>query len=229
MSSENIRGLPADYDLTALLRHWQADTMFSTYCHLPGRIEKFYPADQTADVSVSIQKQFDGRPVQLPILPKCPVMVLTGGATGNITMPVAVGDSCLICVADRDIDVWWKTGISAPPNTRRSHDLSDSFVIVGFRHSGNAVASYSSTNVEINNLGSKVSVGAAINAKSVNGAELNLATKAKLANNATSLKTLLDSFIDIVYGQVDTNGDSLNSGTKASLTALKAQVATLLE
>lgn len=244
MSTLLNKGPASRADLAVLLRHVQNSTKYETYCHLPGRIERFYPEDQTADVSLPIQKFLDGKPRDMPVLPKCPVFFATGGSTGRITMPIAVGDSCLVAVADRDIDNWWLTGNASVPKSRRSHDLSDSFAIVGFRHKGNKVTDYSATAVEIKNLGSTIKEDAAIKATSsggsfvdltadakleaANGAKLQLTNKARLANGSTDLKTVLDLLVDTIKAQVDTSGDSLNAGTIAALNSVKSQIANLL-
>jgi len=211
--SESPLGLPADYSLTALLRHWQEDTKASLYCHLPGVVEKFYPTDQTADVSVTIQRLLDGERIQIPVLVKCPVMVLTGGATGVITLPISAGDTCLVCIADRDIDTWWSTGVSAPPVTRRTHDLSDAFAIIGFRHSGNPVSSFSTTHIEVKNNGGRVAVG----------------TKLKVNNATTSLLTILSDLITALKAEVDTGGHTHNGATIAAYDAVQTKVNALLE
>lgn len=216
-------------DMAALLRATQDELAYRMYCHLPGRIERFYADTQTADVSLPIQKFYDSKPVAMPLLVKCPVFFLSGGGTGRVTMPVATGDSCLVAVSDRDIDTWWLTGNAAPPKSRRVHDLSDSFVFVGFRHKGNVVPDYSTTNVEVMNLGSKISVGTNIKETASAGAKLELAAKAKLANNSTSLKTVLDALVDAIKAQVDTSGDTLNPATRTALDAVKTQIASLLD
>ena len=244
MSGLFNKGPASRADLAALLRHVQNSTKYETYCHLPGRIERFYPEDQTADVSLPIQKFFDGLPREMPILPKCPVFLATGGATGRITMPIAAGDSCLVAVADRDIDNWWLTGNASVPKSRRSHDLSDSFVLVGFRHKGNKVTDYSSTAIEIKNLGSTIKEDAAIKAtasgggvaeltadarmESANGAKAILTSKVRLANSSTDLKSVLDLLVDTIKAQVDTRGDSLSAGTLFALDSVKTQIAALL-
>jgi hypothetical protein len=211
--SEALRGLPSEYNLPALLRHWQEDTKYGMYCHLPGRVERFYDSDQTADISLPIQRLFDGKPVQLPILPKCPVFVSTGGSTGCITMPISAGDTCLVCFSDRDIDSWVATGNPSPPITRRAHDLSDAFAIVGIRHNGNPISSYSTTDIELRNLGGKVAIG----------------SKVKVSNNATSLRTVLDNLLTALQGMVDTHGDSPNSSTLAAFASVKSQIDSLLD
>lgn len=222
------KGPAATPDLAALLRHASDATLYQAYCHLPGRIEKFYPEDQTADITLPIQKFFDGKPRPMPLLIKCPVFVLTGGATGRITMPVKPGDTCLVAVADRDIDIWWTTGNDAPPNSRRCHDLSDSFAFVGFRHKGNKITDYSADNLEVKNLGSTMAVSADVKLTAANGAKLELTNKARLANGSTDLKTVLDLLVDTIKAQVDTNGDSLSAGTLSALDGVKTQIANLL-
>lgn len=224
-----VAGQVPQHDLRSLLRLARDDTFFHLNVHQIGRIEKFYPADQTADVSMPIQRFLEGRAVDLPVLVKCPVFFLTGGSTGNITMPIKAGDTCMVLFNDRDMDSWWTTGSSGVPLSRRAHDMSDAVAIVGFRHKGNAKSEYSDTNIEINNLGSKIAVGTEIKASASGGAKIDLADKAKIYNGATDLRTVLNALIDAIKAQVDTRGDSLNGGTIAALDAVKSQLASLLQ
>ena len=205
------------------------DVMYRTNCHVVGKIETFYPDDQTADISLTVQRKLPAGIFDLPMLVKCPVCFLTGGSTGRITMPVQSGDTCLVLFHDRDLETWWATGTAAPPKTRRAHDLSDGLALVGFRHKGNVVGDYSTTDIEVKNLGSEVTVGTAVHAESTNGALLNLAAKAKLANDSTSLKTVLDSLLDALIAATDTGGHSFSSGTISALNAVKSDVSSLLE
>lgn len=213
MSTTTQTGITPRYDLRTLLRISRDDVFFHLNVHQVGRIEKFYPEDQTADVSLPIQRIIEGKNVALPVLPKCPVMFLTGGATGYITMPINTGDTCLVMFNDRDLDSWWTTGSSSAPKSRRAHDMSDGLVLVGFRHKGNALSNYSSTNIELSNLGSIVSLG----------------TKVQIANEATSMKTVLDNLVNVLTAWIDTRGDSPNPATVTALNGIKTQIASLLE
>lgn len=116
-------------------------------CILPGIIQGFDMANQTATIQIAVKKilnvALDGTQTyaQYPVLQEVPVMILTGGS-GHLTFPIAAGDSCIVLFNDRDIENWFLTGQASVPNSGRLHDKSDAFAIVGIRHSQNAIQSY---------------------------------------------------------------------------------------
>lgn len=101
----------------------------------PGIITAYDPGKQTATVQLAIRerlRQPDGSALdtQLPLLLDCPVMMPRGGGF-VLTLPVAVGDECLVVFADACIDAWWFSGGVQNQMERRRHDLSDGIVIPG--------------------------------------------------------------------------------------------------
>jgi len=146
-------------DLTAVLQQHKTDIMASLNCHQVGTIQAFNADDQTASISINMQRLVYNRPdiaepviITYPLLVKCPVFVLAGGG-GYLTMPVAVGDTCMVLFNDRDIDAWWDTGNVVPPNTPRLHSISDGFALVGFRSRANKLSNYSTSDVELHSPG----------------------------------------------------------------------------
>ncbi len=70
----------------------------------------------------------------------------------SITLPIAANDEVLIVFASRCIDAWWQSGGHAnKPLEFRMHDLSDGFAIPGPRSVPRAVATISSTDLQIRN------------------------------------------------------------------------------
>lgn len=104
---------------------------------LPGIVQSFDPATLTATVQPAIQGRIADRDgvvslVDLPLLVDCPVQFPAGGGV-SLTFPVEAGDECLVVFASRCIDAWWQSGGVQPPLEARMHDLSDGFVVLGFR------------------------------------------------------------------------------------------------
>lgn len=122
-------------DLRDLLSH-------SLRFALPGRVEAFDPATQTAAVQPLIRQRFrGGEPLSLPLLRDVPVF-FPGGRTAALTFPVEPGDECLLIFSDACIDGWFETGGEADPLSPRRHDLSDAFAFVGFRSRPNVLKSF---------------------------------------------------------------------------------------
>lgn len=165
--------------------------------HHIGTIQKFNSSSQTADVSINYKKTFfdfnadtgvyDSRLVDYPLLAQIPVVVL-GGGPGSLTFPIAAGDECLVLFNDRDLDNWFSGSSSSANATLRLHSFSDGVALVGIRSMANVLSSYDSTRVVLQNGTTLVGVGASL---------------IKIANNTTTLNTLLQSLITQLGNLVD--------------------------
>ncbi len=120
---------------------------------LPGTIESFDPATMTCQVQPGLKMQvraLDGTitSVALPLLVDCPVQFPSGGNC-TLTFPVTRGDECLVVFASRCIDSWWQSGGVQEQAELRMHDLSDGFVLLGFRSKPRALSSVSTTTAQL--------------------------------------------------------------------------------
>jgi Phage protein Gp138 N-terminal domain len=120
---------------------------------MPGIIESFNPLEMTAAVQPSTQARVQGSDgsfswVTLPLLIHCPVQFPAGGGF-TLTFPVAPGDECLVVFASRCIDAWWQSGGVQPQAELRMHDLSDGFVLLGFRSIPRVIANLSSSTTQL--------------------------------------------------------------------------------
>lgn len=88
------------------------------------------------------------RQVAMPLLLDCPVQ-FPGAGGASLTFPVVAGDECLVVFASRGIDFWWQSSGVQPPAEARMHDLSDGFVLLGFRSKPRVLASISATATEL--------------------------------------------------------------------------------
>lgn len=84
----------------------------------------------------------------LPLLPALPVL-WQGGGGATFTFPVAPGDECLVVFACRDTAGWFAQGGAAPAPSRRMHDLSDGFAIVGLRSRPRGLPDLSATEAQL--------------------------------------------------------------------------------
>jgi hypothetical protein len=67
----------------------------------------------------------------------------------TLTFPVAEGDECLVVFASRAIDGWWQSSGVQPPIEARMHDLSDGFVLLGFRSVPRVLGNISAVQAEL--------------------------------------------------------------------------------
>lgn len=207
-------------DLTALLDRMRLRVFLELNCHQWGIVKSFNAAAQTATVQVAVLRQVADTttdpatlvPKAYPILLDVPVMILTGGKAG-VTLPIAVGDTCLLLFNDRDMDEFWNSGSVVIPNSSRAHDFSDALAIIGFRTKANALTAYDTTKAKFYNDTTFITLG----------------TKIKAANATQSLHDVLTSFVTAVKGYTDTHGDTASAGTLTALTAVQTAIDALLE
>lgn len=209
-----------DPDLRALLEALKLEIFASLNCHQWGIIQSFDAAKQTAVVQIAMLRQIpqvaDGAARYVakpfPLLLDVPVFVNSGGA-GTLTFPIANGDLALVLFNDRDIDTLWSTGNVAVPNSGRMHDLSDGLAIVGFRTGAKPLAGYDVAKVVLALASTKIKLG----------------TKVRIENGTTDLLTVLTNLMTVLTAWVNTGGSTPNPATVAALTAITAQLNTLLE
>jgi hypothetical protein len=185
------------YTLESVLDLFGKNLLLGTNCHAIAKVQSFNPApgapglgsrSPTITATINYQKSYQqpnekgvygivGR--NYPIMVDVPVYVY-GGGTAALKMPIAVGDDCLICFNDRDIDAWLTTGNVTQVGTARLHSFTDGIALVGLRPFTKPYATWSSTDAELANGTTKVGVGP---------------HKITIANNSTSLNPLLQSLI----------------------------------
>lgn len=196
-------------DLSAFLDLKIRDMLSSLNCHQVGTVQSFNALKQTATVSLNMKLSVAGEIKSYPLLVDVPVFVL-GGGNRVVTIPIRNGDTCLVLFNDRDVDNWFSTGIPSVPSSGRLHDLSDGLALVGFRSLANPVVNYSTTDVEVINGQSKISVGNLLLFK----------------NATTDLLTVLNSVITAL-----TLLDSVKVGASAAaaITLAQTQIQSLLK
>lgn len=120
---------------------------------LPGIIQRFNPEAMTCEVQVAIKmkvRKQDGTSDSVAIYPlvDCPVQFPAGGQC-TLTFPVAAGDECLVVFASRCIDAWWQSGGVQEQAEARMHDLSDGFVLLGFRSKPRVLSDFSTSTTQL--------------------------------------------------------------------------------
>lgn len=120
---------------------------------LPGRIESYDAATQTADIKPLIKRvirRANGEPVEeeLPVIPGTPV-VFPGAGGFFLSFPVAVGDTGLVIFCERNLDRWRETGRDVNPGDQSCHPLSGATFHPGLRASSAKLAGADATNLAI--------------------------------------------------------------------------------
>lgn len=134
------------------------EAQISMSCVHIGTIRAFDPNTQLANVEIAYKQvvaiEEDGTKTlqEYPLLMECPVIVLFGGVD-ILTLPIQVGDSCLVLFNDRDIDQWLVSGNGSTPQTARLHDLSDGIAIVGIRPLTNSIGNYLANGIRLSHGG----------------------------------------------------------------------------
>lgn len=124
-------------DPEAVLSELLKSSQSKLWTALPGIIEHFDAVAMTCTVQPAIQafvRDESGRltATNLPLLLDCPVQFPAGGGC-SLTFAVKPKDECLVVFSSRCIDSWWQAGGIQTQAELRMHDLSDGFVLLGFR------------------------------------------------------------------------------------------------
>lgn len=106
----------------------------SLWTAIPAIIQKVDYESLTVEAIPAIQGTIEDengeqKTVNLPLLVDIPLLLPHGGKW-HITIPVQVGDECLIVFSSRCIDAWWQLGDIQKPLEKRMHDLSDALCIL---------------------------------------------------------------------------------------------------
>ena len=105
----------AEPDLEDIINGAISDYSYLINCHRVGTIEGFNPQEQTADIQLVDKGVFSTDQgdivVDFPLLVNCPV-VIPKGINGGLTIPINIGDTCLVCFNDRDLDNWLIDGLT---------------------------------------------------------------------------------------------------------------------
>lgn len=216
-----------DPSLKDLLDLHKKDIMLSLNCHAIGTIQSFNSTNQTATATINYKKTVlkqDSNGVvyneliNYPVLLDIPVVILGGGIC-NLTFPITAGDECLILFNDRDIDNWFSSGQVGPVASSRLHSFADGIALVGVKSLAHSITGYDMTRAKLAYGETYVGVSA---------------THIKIANNITTLNTLLQSLITTIQSITTTNAVvgvpcTLSPASIAALTSVASQIGGLLE
>lgn len=220
--------IPNDPSLKDLLDLLSKQIMLNLSCHHIGTVQSFDATKQTASATINYKKTYfqfnastglyDPVLIDYPILVDCPVVVL-GGTNAALTFPITTGDECLVLFNDRDLDKWFQGGTGASVATPRLHSFSDGIILVGLRSLPKVLTNYDSSRAVLRNGSTLVGVGPSL---------------VKIANDTTTLNTLLQNLITTIKAITTTNAVpgspcAISAASQAALAVIATQIEGLLE
>lgn len=137
-------------------RRFAMDIKNNLRVSIPGIIQEFDSATQTATVQIALRERIRNNDLSVAwraISPLLDVPVMFPRA-GNfvITFPVQSGDECLVVFADMCIDAWFSNAGVQNQIEKRRHDLSDGIAILGLWSQPNKLSSISGNSLQIKTL-----------------------------------------------------------------------------
>lgn len=172
----------------------------SVHTAIPGRVEKYYPEDQTADIKPMIKRvlldendEYFTR--SYPILPRIPVAAPRGGGF-FVHFPLAAGDFVFVLFCEASIDQWRaKAGRETHPGDLRRHALGNAVALPCLYPTAGklAAASAHATNLVIGKDG-----GSAIHIQPGASGEIRLGSASETSYVALAEK--VDDFISRIHG-----------------------------
>lgn len=131
------RASPTTADMMNRVKY---DVSREVNCHLICKIETINISKNTITCSSAFKRRMsDDTELDYPVFVDVPLFILSGGGA-SLFIPPKVGDWCLLCFNDRDIDNWWYSGEVRTPASPRAHSLSDGIAIVGVRPQSDPLA-----------------------------------------------------------------------------------------
>jgi len=191
---------------------------------IPGIVKSFNATRQTvsAQPAIKMRTNIDGVEgyVEPPILVEVPIVYPRAGGYA-LTLPIAVGDSCLLLFSQRAIDNWLDRGGVQPPEEgaigSRHHDLTDAIAVFGPFPTPQALTGWLTNGIELRNAS--------------RGTRVTIQGNVVTVQSGTSLITVNpDGSIEITAATgVTINGPLLVTGAIVSQTSLADPLGTMGE
>lgn len=187
---------------------------------LPGIIQSFDVATMTCEVQPAIQAQITNAETQarswvnLPLLVDCPIQFPSGNNT-SITFPIAKGDECLIIFSSRCIDAWFQSGGHENQQViMRMHDLSDGFILLGFRSLPRVLTNISTTDIQIRSDDGNGFIGLnpSTHTVTITAAAININGPVNIQGNVATTGTLTNNSVNVGSTHVHSDPQGGNTG-----------------
>lgn len=229
-------------DFIETLDFVKKNVLSNLYSHNIGKIVKFYPDTQTADVQLMQVKKYNGQLYPATLLSKIPVCIY-GSAAAQITLPDLTNTICVILTFDRNVSAFMKTGESYEPDTSRRHNITDSIALTTFFTLNNPIQNYDTDAITlryksiissivyysvIQNFGNKILLKSN---QDVEGnptfGQIQIADKINISNTTTDLLTILNGLIDKIKA-ITIQNNAVSSASQTQLENYKATIGNLL-
>ncbi len=201
------------------------DAMIDKRTAMPGVIKKINVVDgalRSVDVQpatnllLAKDQGLGNTPQPLPIISGVPVVLPYAQKEGlSITLPIKVGDECLLIIADRSIDNWqFNGGVQSPVETTvpRTHDLTDAICIPGLSNNVTEIEDYAFDAIEIRNKDKSICIRLNDSQIILKTAEASttLTSSSMTHSVGSSTISITDSTITISADTVNINGTDLD-------------------
>ena len=213
------------------LRSTKSNILSKLFAHNVGRIVKFYPDTQTADVEVLHVFEYNGVKYPSTLLSKIPVHIY-GCNEAQITLPNIENTICIILTFDRNISSFMKTGEAYEPETNRKHNITDSIALTTFFTLNNPIQNYDTTAITLiySQTISEVLYTSYIK-NYANKVEINVNNTAKVTINPTKIELDTEE-VDIKATQdIDlksNNGGNININSKIKIANTAYSLGTII-
>ena len=114
----------ADLSTAEVIRAFVEEQQGGLHVAMPGRIVSYNATTQRASVRPMTFRRIDETEVALPVIDDVPVC-WPRSSTSILSFPLAANDPVWLMVPDRTLDGFRGTGLAVPPDSPRTHDLSD--------------------------------------------------------------------------------------------------------
>lgn len=202
---------------------------------LPGIVQKYDAAKQTADIQPTIKKKYaDGTVINLPLISNVPV-IFPRTSKAYLHIPLKKDDYVLLIFSERSLDIFLQKGGIVDPEDYRKHALSDAVAIPGLFPQGSEITGKADVVDLVNDMAQislfedgKTKVGKFGNTPSEN-VILGLVMKQYLENIHDKYAAILDILIagDMCLVTSPGNPTAPNPAKAALLTQIKADLAAL--
>ena len=215
--------------LEDILREVLESRVGEIHTAIPGRVETYYSADQTADVqplikAVHINEDGDPQAESYPILQRVPVIHPRGGGF-FVHFPIAKGDFVMLVFQEAAIDQWRaKGGRESHPSDLRKHALGNAVAYPGLYPTSKKLASAHATNLVIGSEsgpeihvqpGGQIRLGSAGETSLVALADLVATELTRIKSDITTLKSATHAVAGAVDGVVPGTSTAFTAATSA--------------
>lgn len=203
---------------------------------LPGRVERYYSEDQTADIlpmvkAIRVDETGETVAESYPVLPRVPILHPRGGGF-FVHFPLAAGDFCMLVFQEAAIDQWRAKGSESDPVDLRRHALGNAVAYPGLYPTAGklATASAHATNLVVGREGGQtihIQPGAGGEIRLGSASETSYVALAELVDaRISALQSALDAFVTVFNSHIHITTATVGAGPTPGVISPTATPAT---